>query len=148
MAAALFRCHEHHVAHELRSRADDGHIALQYVEEFGEFVKARAAEELAVLGEANVIWEQVPLGVAGIGHGAELDELEDLLVLPGTQLREEGIPLHLDGSQNRKHDENRAQADDGQERTEEVDDSLKHASVHEIPSISIRALHAPVYLPR
>lgn len=43
VAFALFGSHEHHVAHELRPRADYRHVALQYVEEFGEFIKAGGA---------------------------------------------------------------------------------------------------------
>ena len=118
------------IFYQKRSRADYGHITLQYVEEFRKFVEACAAEELAVAGEAHFVGQEFAVSVGLAGHGAELDELEDLLVLPGTQLREEGIPLHLDGSQNRKHDENRAQADDGQKRAEKVDDTFEEVPVH------------------
>lgn len=35
VALALFGGHEHHVAHELRSRSNNSHVALEDVEEFG-----------------------------------------------------------------------------------------------------------------
>ena len=43
VALALFGGHKDHVAHELRPRANYRHVALQYVEEFGEFVEASGA---------------------------------------------------------------------------------------------------------
>ena len=130
VAAALFGRHEDHVAHELRPRPDYGHVAPQDVEEFREFVEAGAAEELAVLGQAHVVGEQVAFLVALVGHGAELDELEDAFALAGAGLGEEGVAMHLDGAEDGENEEHRAQAEDGRQGTEEVQDSFKEAGVH------------------
>ena len=131
MALALFGGHEHHVAHELRSRPYHGHVALEDVEEFGELVEAGAAQEPAVGGQAHVVGEQFPAGVALVCHGAELDELEYLFALPGPGLREEGVPAHLDGPNQRKENEQRAQAAQGRKRAAEVQDSFEAAWVHD-----------------
>lgn len=120
MALALFGRHEDHVAHELRPRPDDGHVALEDVEEFGELVEAGGAEELAVGVQALVVGEQVAARVLLVGHGAELDEPEDFLVQPGARLRKEGVPAHLDGAKERERNQQRAQAHDGESSAAEV----------------------------
>ena len=113
MALALFRGHKDHITNKLRSRPDYGHVALEDVEKFGKFIEAGGAEELAVGVQSHVVGEQVPLRVLFVGHGAELDELKDLLILARAGLREEGGALHLDGAEDGEHDEKRAQAEDG-----------------------------------
>ena len=118
MAPALVGGHEHHIAHELRPRADYRHVALQYVEEFGEFVKASAAQELAVRGKAHVIGQQFSRSVTRISHGAELDEPEYLFVFAGAGLREERVSLHLDCTEECQSHEQRAQAADCRQGTE------------------------------
>lgn len=130
VALALFRGHEHHVAYQLRPRPYHGHVTLEDVEEFGEFVEAGAAQELAVTGQAHVVGEQVARLVALVCHGAELDELEDLLVLAGAGLREEGIPAHFNCAEDGEHDEQRAQAQDSGQGATEVQDSFEEAGVH------------------
>ena len=130
VAFALFGGHENHVAHELGPRPDYGHIALEDVEEFRELVEARAAEELAVFGKAHIVREQVAVCVLLVGHGAELDKIEDLLILARAGLREEGVAMHLDGTEDGEHDEERAQAEDCRERAEEVQNSLEEVRVH------------------
>lgn len=124
MAFALFRGHEYHVAHELGPGSDYGHVALEDVEEFGELVEAGGAEELAVGVQAHVVGEQVPLRVTLVGHGAELDELENLFVKAGARLRKEGVALHFDCTNEGECHEERAQADNGQERAAEIKDSF------------------------
>lgn len=131
VALALFGSHEDHVAHELRPRPDDGHVALEDVEEFGEFVEAGGAEELAVSVQALVVGEQVAACVLLVGHGAELDEPEDFLVQPGARLRKEGVALHLDCAKNGERDQQRAQAAQGRKRAAEVQDSFEAAWVHD-----------------
>lgn len=93
---ALFGRHEYHVAHELGSRPDYGHVSLEYVEEFREFVKAGGTQELAVGVQADIVWEQVTVGVLFVGHSAEFYELEDLFVFAGAGLRKEGVAMHHD----------------------------------------------------
>ncbi len=130
VAFALFGGHENHVAHELGPRPDYGHVALEDVEEFGQFIEAGGAEELAVGIQANIVREQVAVRVLLVGHGAELDKIEDFLVLAGAGLREEGVAMHLDGAEDGEHDKERAQAEDGRQSAEEVKDSLEEVRVH------------------
>ncbi len=124
VALALFRGHKYHVAHKLRPRPDYGHVALEDVEQLGEFIEAGGSEELAVGVQAHVVGEQVPLRVTLVGHGAELDKLEYFLVLAGAKLREEGIALHLDCAEDCKHDEERVKAEDGGQGTAKIQDSF------------------------
>ena len=135
MALALFGRHEDHVAHELRPRPDDGHVALEDVEEFGELVEAGAAQEPAVGGQAHVVGEQFPAGVALVCHGAELDEPEDFLVQPGARLRKEGVPLHLDCAKEGERDQQRAQAHDGESGAAEVQGSFYVLCIHYATSL-------------
>ena len=130
MALALFGGHEHHVANQLGSGPYHGHVSLEDIEEFGELVEAGAAQELAVTGQAHVVGEQVARLVALVGHGAELDELEDLLVLAGAGLREEGVPAHFNGAEDGENEEQRAQAQDSGQGATEVQDSFEEAGVH------------------
>ena len=124
MTMALFFRIIRQVFHQQRSRPDYGHVALEDVEEFGQFVEASGAEELAVFGKAHIVREQVAVGVLLVGHGAELDELEDFFVLARAGLREEGVALHLDGAEDGEDEQQRAQAEDCRERAAEVQDSF------------------------
>ena len=103
VALSLFGSHKDHVAHELGPGPDYGHVALEDVEEFGQFVEAGGAQELAVGVQAYVVGEQVAVDILFVGHGAELDEFENLFVKAGARLRKEGVALHLDSSEDRKH---------------------------------------------
>ena len=135
MALALFGSHEDHVAHELRPWPDDGHVALENVEEFGEFVEARGAEELAVGVQALVVGEQVAARVLLVGHGAELDEPKDFLVQPGARLHKEGVALHLDCAKEGERDQQRAQAHDGESGAAEVQGSFYVLCIHYATSL-------------
>lgn len=130
MAFTLFRSHEYHVTNKLRSRPDYGHVALENVEKFREFVEASGAEELAVFGKAHIVREQVAVCVLLVGHGAELDELEDFFVFAGAGLREEGVAAHLERADNAKQNQERAQAEDCGQSTAKVEGTLKESGVH------------------
>ena len=126
----LFRGHKDHVTHKLRPRPDYGHVALEDVEEFGQLVEAGGAEELAVFSKAHIVREQVAVCVLLVGHGAELDKIEDFLILAGAGLRKEGVALHLERTDNGQQNQERAQAEDRRESTEEVQNSLEEVRVH------------------
>lgn len=132
VALALFVRHEDHVAHELRPRPDDGHVALEDVEEFGELVEAGGAEKLAVGVQALVVGEQVAARVLLVGHGAELDEPKDFLVQPGARLRKEGVALHLDCAKEGERDQQRAQAEDCESGAAEVKEALEMVGVQAV----------------
>ena len=127
---ALFGRHEYHVAHELGPGPDYGHVALEDVEEFGEFVEAGGAEELAVGVQPHVVGEQVPLRVTLVGHGAELDEPEYPFAHARAGLREEGVAMHLDGAEDGEHEQQRAQGENRGQRAAEVQGAFEEAGVH------------------
>ena len=101
MAFALFRGHKDHIAHELRTRANHRHVALENVKEFREFVEASAAQELAVRSKAHIVREQLTAGILLVCHSAELDEPEDFFIFAGARLRKERIALHFVGAHHR-----------------------------------------------
>ena len=120
MALALFGGHKDHVAHQLRARADYRHVTFQDVEEFGEFVKACAAQELAVSVQANIIGEQFSVCILLVCHGTEFDELENFFIFAGARLGKERISLHLVGANNREQNKQRAQTADCRQSTKKV----------------------------
>ena len=133
VALALFRGHEDHVAHQQGPGPDYGHVALEDVEQFREFVEAGGTQELAVGVQPHVVGEQVALRVLLVGHGAELDEPEYLFALAGAGLREEGVALHLDGAHEGEDHQQRAEDGYGREGTQEVQGSFQEAGVHVYP---------------
>ena len=130
MPPALFGGHEYHVAHELGPGPDYSHITFEDVKKFREFVEAGGAEKLAISIQANVVREQVAVGVLLVRHRAELDELEDFFVKARARLHKERIALHLDGAEDCEYDEDRAQADDGGQSAEKIEGALEESGVH------------------
>ncbi len=120
VAMVLFRVVACEILDKQRARPDDGHVALEDVPEFGEFVKGGCAEEASVGDEPLVVGKRVAGGVRLAGHGAELDESEYLLVLPWTFLREERIPLHHDGTEERQQEQERRQNNQCRQREEKI----------------------------
>ena len=130
VALALFGSHKDHVAYKLRSRPNYRHVALENIEQLREFVETCATEELAVGIQANIVREQVTVGVLLVCHRAEFDELEDFFVKARARLRKERVALHLDGAEDCEHDEYRTQADDGGQSAEKVEGALEEPGVH------------------
>ena len=103
------------VLKHVRPRADDGHFALEHVDELRQLVDARLAQEVAEPGFAGVVLGRLePVGVGIDPHRAELDALEYLAVFAVALLPEEDGTLRgqlgADG-----HEE----ADERKERREE-----------------------------
>jgi hypothetical protein len=107
VAAALLGAHKDHVAHQQRARADDAHITLQNIDKLGQLVERGGAQELAVLRKTLLIGQRIAVFVRFAGHGAELDQAKNLLVLTGTLLGEEGIALHLHRAKHRQNEQHR-----------------------------------------
>ena len=80
-----------------RSWADDGHIALENVDQFGQLVQRGAAQKSAVFIEPDVVRKQVAVLVLRVAHGAELEQFEDFSLpsfpfLPGRGCTKKGLP--------------------------------------------------------
>ena len=130
MSMMLFLIVSIQILYKKRSRSNHGHIALEDVEQFRKFVEAGAAKELSVGIQANIVREQVAVGVLLVRHRADLNELEDFFVKARARLRKERVALHLDGAEDSKHDEDRAQAEDGCQSAKKVKGSFEEAGVH------------------
>lgn len=110
-----------------RPGADDGHIALEDVDELGHLVQAGLAQQVAHLGDAGVVLEfLVFLPLLGVGrvlqhflqnlpgvpdHGAEFDELEGLAVQahPGLGVEDRlRIPGEQEGQLHNEHQRQQA----------------------------------------
>jgi len=118
--------------HAQRPWPDEGHVALEDVDELWQFVDGGGADEASHGGEAPGVGEEVPLGVALVGHGLELDHLEDLGVLARALLEEEGAGAFVGEMEPDGDDkEDGRQAYQGDERQREVDDALEEMFVHD-----------------
>ncbi|OQA22240.1 MAG: hypothetical protein BWY63_00932 [Chloroflexi bacterium ADurb.Bin360] len=78
MTAGLFRRIERQVLHQQRPRADEAHIAAQYVPQLGQLVQARAAKEAAEGRQPFGVGQQIAVGPAQVAHGAKFEEGEGL----------------------------------------------------------------------
>src|SRR3546814_4947599 len=67
-----------------RSRADEGHLAFQYVPELRQFVQPGPAQKAANRGNPLVVRKKLAARIAGVTHLTKLDELErrDVLTRP------------------------------------------------------------------
>lgn len=80
-----------HLLRNPRARADEGHVAGEDVEQLGEFIQRAGTQKLTNPGGALLVRQQVALSVAGIAHGAELNDVEWQALAPHSCLQEEGI---------------------------------------------------------
>ena len=90
MTASLFWRVERQVFWQEGTRSDQRHIPFEDIPKLGKFVDGCGADETSYFCQSLGIRQEFPLGVAFVGHGLELDDLEDLSVLAGTFLKEEG----------------------------------------------------------
>lgn len=98
-----------------------------------------------------LVGQELAVLVLGTCHAAELDELEDALgagaaaYLAGARLDEEGVPLHLDGSEYDQYEEHGREQDECEQSEHEVKNSLDYKSIHVLfkphPSDVIHVLH-------
>src|SRR5438132_9787504 len=68
----LFRRVAVEVLHQQRTRTDQAHIAFKNVEEFGQLIKARGAQESAEARQPLAVGQQATARVACISHRAKL----------------------------------------------------------------------------
>ena len=104
VALALLRGHKDHIPHQLRPRSDDAHIPFENIKGLRQLIQACGPQGPPKGCQPHIIGQQIPLLVPGIGHGAELIELENLLVLPGPGLGKEHRGTQLDPDQD-SHDD-------------------------------------------
>ena len=89
-----------------RSWADDGHIALENVDQFGQLVQRGAAQKSAVLIEPDIVGKQISLFIPCVAHCAEFYQIENFLfaILPFSArswLNKKRIALHCEGAHER-----------------------------------------------
>lgn len=113
--------------------ADDGEVALEYVQELRELIQGGLAQKASHTGDPWVVIEfllasphlellrgHVPLGVlVGVGHhGAELVDVDGLAAPAHPLLAEEGLPrgVGADGGAGGRHGQGQDRADAGRER--------------------------------
>ena len=89
VAAHLLRRVTIQVLHQQGARPHQAHVTLQHIEQPRQFVQAGAAQEKTKARQTFRIGQQIALGVAGVGHGAELVDGEEFAVQTGSLLAEE-----------------------------------------------------------
>ncbi len=118
-----------HLLRNPRAGADEGHIALEDVEQLGEFIERGGAQELAHEGGALLIRQELAFRIASVGHGAEFDDAEGLAAAADAGLQEEGIAALKEHEQNQDEQQQRRERQQQEEREKEVADALARALV-------------------
>ena len=135
VAACLLGAVKGLLLHEQRTRRNEWHVALHLVDELRQFVDGRRAHETTHRSQSVGIRQQVALRIALIGHGLELDDLEDIAVLTRTFLEEE-CPCPFVGKVKPKGNGQEERPDDGQSRQydDKVYQSFEKVFVHIVVS--------------
>ena len=118
-----------HLLRNPRAGADEGHVALEDVEQLGELIQRGGAQELAHEGGAFFVREEIAFRIASVGHGAELDDAEGLAATADAGLQEEGVAALEEHEQNQDEQQQRRERQEQEEREEEVADTLARALV-------------------
>ena len=118
-----------HLLRNPRAGADEGHVALEDVEQLRQFIERGGAQELAHEGGALLIRQEIAFRIAGVGHGAELDDMEGLAATADALLQEEGVAALEDYKQQQDEQQQRRERQQQEEREEEVADALARALV-------------------
>lgn len=90
MAAKLSRSVEGKIFGEEGSGTDKAHVANKHIPELREFIDGSGANETSYIGKSLFVREEIAGGISFVGHCLELDNLEDLAILAGAFLEEEG----------------------------------------------------------
>ena len=132
VAVVLLLAVEREVLHQQRTGADEGHIALEEVDQLRQFVNRGGADKLAHLGQTVGIGKELALGIPLVRHCLELQSLENLLILPRTVLSEENaLETVLVGKEQQHHrpQHKGAQNNDSHQCPQESDGTLDEADV-------------------
>jgi hypothetical protein len=89
VAAALFLRVEREVFDEEGAGADEAHVSFEDVDDLGQFIDRRGADESADGGESVFVGQELALGVSAVIHRLELDHLEEASMEAGAFLGEE-----------------------------------------------------------
>ena len=75
----------------MRARPDQGHLAAQHVDQLRQLVQAGAAQPASDRGDPRVVGARLHEPRAGVvAHGAELQQLEHIVVEALARLAEQG----------------------------------------------------------
>jgi len=86
--------------HQQGPRADEAHLTAQNVNQGRQLVDGGGAQPAAQGCEALGIWKESPAGIAGAGHGAELQEPEGPAAVTGALLAEQHRRTQAQSSKN------------------------------------------------
>ena len=88
MATSLLWRITRQILNQQRTRAYQGHITDEDIEQLREFIDTSRANEPAHSCEAHLIRQEFSVIITFIGHGLELDDLKDFAILPRAFLNE------------------------------------------------------------
>ena len=118
-----------HLLRNPRAGADEGHVALEDVEQFRQFIERGGAQESAHEGGALLIRQEIAFRIAGVAHGAEFNDAERFLFASDTLLQEEGVATLEEHKQNQDEQQQGRNSKQQEECEEEVAGSLARAFV-------------------
>jgi hypothetical protein len=75
-------------------RPDQTHLSLQDVEQFSQFIQRTGTKELSKPGGPDRIWQEIAIGIPGVGHCSQLDQLKFPGAESGALLTVEDGPSH------------------------------------------------------
>lgn len=111
VAAGLLRAVEREVLRQQGARPNEGHVALDHVDELRQLVDRGGTHKAAHTGETLHVGEQSAIGGPLIGHGLELDDLKQPAMQAWPLLEEEGASPFVGKMEPHGHDkQQRAQA--------------------------------------
>ena len=135
------------IQQQLRARPDEGHVALQDIEQLRQFIKFQAAHDLARAGNAAVVERRAAAGlIRPDDHRAEFIDIERLIMVSTAHrlIQHRAGAVELDPNGQRQHDD--AAGDEQNQRKQEVDDALDNMAVKRMGQRPIPARHLRKWL--
>ena len=90
MPAGLLLGIQWQVLHQQWPGPNQGHIALQHIDQLGKFINGGGAHKTSHLGQPFFIRQQIAVLIPFVGHRLEFDDLENFCVFTWAFLQKKG----------------------------------------------------------
>ncbi|TDQ38674.1 hypothetical protein EV213_10942 [Aureibacillus halotolerans] len=124
MPTGLLLCIKGQVLLQQRTRTNKRQLPFDDIEQLGEFIKARFANELAKRGQPFFIRQENPLFVACLCHTTKLVHIKRLAVKAWPTLHKQNRPTEKHSDQHGGDEQDGRKHNDERKRDEEIKQSL------------------------